>query len=218
MKKQIILLIICWTEIILFLSSCSNANEIKSTSNQNSTSIATPSSVVSKITINDLKHSTIIAQSKNYKLLKGDNQTYYYYLYDNKGTIVNEGGFLGRYPKFSSANNIVSVSLQTGTGIETKWIYFYNTLTNKLSQTFYGVFDECNNLVAYYGQDGKSIIVQDIFDKSQYYREISSFKDTLAKDTSPIINAKFSKDLKSICITYLSQNDHNKISENFNVN
>jgi hypothetical protein len=63
---------------------------------------------------------------------------------------------------------IIKISVQTGTGAETAWSIYYNLKADSLSRTFYGVYDEYNELVAYVDYtDSWKVVVRNIFDKQK---------------------------------------------------
>lgn len=213
----------CAIIIILSLSSCAveknmKATESSSTLQSKINSTSKSSSSQSIITFDDIKNPQVIEETKYYKIIQGDNHKYYYYLFDENHDIVDEGGFEGRYPKISLiGDNIIKVSLQTGTGIDTSWSYYYNFKKDSLSRVFYGVYDEHDELIVYV-DNNKKIIVRNMFDKQKYYNEFNDFKDKITDVASQIENIEFLDNGTRIKVTYLSNNDQHEVNEEKELN
>lgn len=66
-------------------------------------------------------------------------------------------------------------------------------------------------------RDKNKIIVRDIFDKTEYYYEIDSFKNSLSQSSEPFRKVQFVNDGERIEITYLTGNDYHEVTEVFNL-
>ena len=64
-----------------------------------------------------------IDETEHYKLICSDFM-YYYYIYDEDYEIVKSGGPLNRQPCISMVDDLVKVTLQTGTGLATQWGFY----------------------------------------------------------------------------------------------
>lgn len=78
--------------------------------------------------------------------------------------------------------SIVGVSVQTGTGLSTNWAVYCDVVNSRVSEPFYYVLGAQGNYVIYaaYENGEHSVIVQNMFDKSAYY------KAYLLEDASPV--------------------------------
>ena len=112
-------------------------------------------------------------------------------------------------------DHLVKFTISAGPQISTQWGYYYDTKKDVFSRVFYGIYDQSNGRVAYDGMD--KLIVRDIFDKTSYYQEISSFKEPLSNATDPITDVKFTNNGASVEVTYLSGADYKKVTETINL-
>ena len=78
---------------------------------------------------------------------------------------------------------------------------YCNEKTGQVSAAFHGAIDTDGVRVAYCNADDTAIIVQDLFNKSAYYREYP-LEGVYAKGDFAILNAKLSQDKKSVSVTY----------------
>lgn len=136
-----------------------------------------------------------------------ENSEYYYCIYDETGEVVDSGSTSSRLPHISLIDDhTVKFTLQTGTGLGTQWGYYYNAERDVRSRIFMCIYDEYGGKTVY--GDVERIIVRDIFDKTKYYREISSFKNPLSDSVEPIINANFINNGRSVKVIYLTGKDY----------
>ena len=137
------------------------------------------------------------------------NNTYSYKVTDYKDRILDYEDTLTREPKrLCVSTDVVGISIQAGTGLSTNYAKFFNLESSKISETFYYVIDAKDDYVVYadYRNGEHIIIVQDIFDKEQYYKEYK------LENVSPvaadfIVKGGFNKK-GNINITYLSGNEY----------
>ncbi len=102
------------------------------------------------------------------------NNTYSYEVTDYKDRILDYEDNLTREPKrLCVSTDVVGISIQTGTGLSTNYARFFDLENSKISETFQYVIDAKDNYVVYvdYKNDEHTVIVQEIFDKEQYYKE-----------------------------------------------
>ena len=98
--------------------------------------------------------------------------------------------------------------VQTGTGQSTNWAVYCDVENSKVSETFQYVLMAQGNYVIYanYENDEHSVIVQNIFDKSQYYKKhILTNCSPVAGDI--VIGAKPNGEGIAV-VTYLTGNDY----------
>ena len=155
--------------------------------------------------------SEVLEETDFYKITYADSM-YQYYLFDENHNVVKSDGPLKLKPDIIVIDeHLVRFTTQSGTGIGTQWGYYYDGKKDVFSRVFNSIFDQHRELVAYRSNGG--VIVRDIFDKTKFYQEISSFKEPFAETVDPIVKAEFSEDGKSIEITYLSGDDYKEVTE-----
>ncbi len=201
---------ICILLLYLFpLVACSpSSKDISSTRNL-------PSSDSLYISEN-IKNSETINETEYYKVIYSDFM-YYYYIFDENHDVVMSEGPLNKQPDISTVNdNLIKITLQAGTGIGTQWGFFYDIKADVFSRRFQCIYDQWNGKVAY--GDLEKVIVRDIFDKTLYYQEISSFKEPFSKVAEPITNARFVNDGTGIEVSYLTGTDYKEVVEMIELN
>ena len=168
------------------------------------------------VVFKDLVNPKIIEENKYYKVYTSDNLKSYYYLYDDKGDIIKEGGYDTRIPSITMKNNnIVRFRIQSGTGSSTALSIYYDTKNDVLSKDYYCVLDDNYDLLIYC--DRQKLVVQNIFAENKFYKEITEFKKPLAQKTvEPFINAKIINK-NQILVTYITE-DNEEITETIDLN
>ena len=162
------------------------------------------------------ENAETVEESAHYKLIRSDFMFYYFLCNENHVMVKAEGPF-NRQPRISMVDeHLVKVTLQAGTGLGTQWGYFYDVNEDVFSQVFYSIHDQQNGMVAYVTING--IIVRDIFDKTKYYQEITSFKEPLSEVAEPITKVEFVNDGDKIRVTYLTGSDCKEVTEIFILN
>ena len=137
------------------------------------------------------------------------DKTYSYEITDYKGKILDYEDNLTREPKRQKVStDIVGICIQSGTGLSTNYVKYYDLENCKISQTFYHVLAAKDDYVvcADYRDGEHYIVVQDIFNKEQYYKEYK------LENVSPVV-ADFVVDCYfktkgNVSITYLSGEDY----------
>ncbi|MBQ8183560.1 MAG: hypothetical protein IJ025_06655 [Clostridia bacterium] len=137
------------------------------------------------------------------------DKTYSYEITDYKGKILDyENNLRPRPERLCVDTDVVGISVQMGTGLSTNYAKFYDLETGEISKIFYYVIDVEDDCVVYADyRDGEHfIIVEDIFDKDQYYREYR------LENVSPVVadfvvSGGFNRK-GNINITYLSGDDY----------
>ena len=204
--KNMVRMIIFLVSLACIFSACNRTNDAVSNPNpSNSDSVEN-----SGITIDDLKNPQVIEDTKFYKILQGEGNFYYYYILDGQNEVVDEMGFYRKAPQLSLVDEIVKVYIQLGTGAGTIRTRYYDTKEGLLSEWFYSVYDEDNRLLVY--SDHNKLIVQNIFDKSSYYREFQNFSKKLLETGEPFTNVSFVNDGTELKVTYITT-DLNEVTE-----
>ncbi len=163
------------------------------------------------LTKDKLKKHNVIEETNYFKITQYDAM-YYCYIYNKNHGLVKKDGPFNKIPEIVlTEDELVRLTLQAGTGIETQWGYFYDINRNKISEIFQSIYDQSNQKVAYGGLD--KVVVQDIFDRSKYYREFSSFTSPFSEVTMPILDVKFIKGGTSIEISYLTGANYEIVTE-----
>lgn len=166
------------------------------------------------MTIEDLLNPYAIEEQEYYQLMGSDNYIYYYYIFDKNKNVVKEEAHT-RFPHISLIEGyLVKVWIQAGTGVSTRWTYYYDVNNDRFSETFGPVFDERNDRIAHVEWDTiYKLIVRDIFDKEKYYYEITSFNEPLAEIIDPFVDIKFSDNGRQVQVTYLTGKDYESFRE-----
>lgn len=206
--KNIVRSLIFLVWLVCIFSACNLTNDAV-----NNPNISKPNNKVenSVITIDDLKNPQVIDDAKFYKVLQGEGNFYYYYIFNKQNEVVDEMGFYWKEPQLSLVDDeIVKVYIHLGTGAGAIRTRYYDTKEELLSEWFNSVYDEDNNLLVYSAHN--KLIVQNIFDKSSYYREIQMFSKELIETGEPFINVEFVNNATELKVTYITT-DLNETTE-----
>ena len=144
-----------------------------------------------------------------YSITKNDDLTYTYKVIDKNGNVLFSKDNATREPKVEQVNKyILGLYVQTGTGLSTNWAVYCDVENSKVSETFQYVLMAQGNYVIYanYENGEHSVIVQNIFDKSEYYKKhILTNCSPVAGDI--VIGAKRNGEGIAV-VTYLTGNDY----------
>lgn len=146
-----------------------------------------------------------------YTLTQDEDNTYSYSFADLNGNILFEKENVVREPKINMVSvNVYELITQTGTGLSTNWAVYCDVENSKTSETFYYVLAAQGDYVvcADYEEGKHFIKVQNIFDKSVYYKTYE------LKNVSPVaadfaLGCEFDGDNNAI-ITYLTGEEYNE--------
>ena len=158
--------------------------------------------------------ANIITRTNLYEITETEG-LYYYALFDKTGNIVKSESNLTRQPKIICIeNNVVRITIQAGTGIETQWGFYYDQENNTISAIYQCIFDEKNGIVAHATMD--KIIVESIFKNDDfYYKEINTFQKPFSDVAFPFVDAEFSENGNIIYVSYHSGSDYEETTEAF---
>ena len=202
MKK--IILILC---VIFLFVGCSDNKDFGSSLSEEMTE--------SLITETSEKGYEIVADEQYFRVKRSDG-AYSYEILDNDGNIVRTDGSYTKEPYISMLDDsVVKVSYQAGTGLSTRWTFYYDTVSNEFSPVYYSAFGESGENVVY--RNGSSIIISNIFDETKYYKEINKFKYLLSETVEPFISAEIDESESMIKISYLTGDDFEKVTEYFDI-
>ena len=141
-----------------------------------------------------------------YTITDNEDFTYDYVIKDKNNNILISDKGVSREPKINAINdNLLSISVQTGTGISTRWTVYCDVSSGKVSDTYYSVLGEYVENVVFINYDNNkfSIVIQDIFNREQYYKEV--ILEDASITTDPIVDFKKTDD--GVKIVYLKGNN-----------
>lgn len=162
----------------------------------------------------NFKQTQIIDSGKYYRIYKENDNQVRYEIYNPEGKIALSKKTDRPIEINMIGDDIIDIGIGMGTGITIH--KYYNVNENIFSQDFTNVLSVSDKLIAYIDVSkenslkNRKVIVQNIFDKSLFYKE---FQLDFSNVDTPVIEAKFSKDGTSLQLTYLSGEDQTQISE-----
>ena len=141
-----------------------------------------------------------------YEITDNGNFTYDYVIKDRHDNILISDKNVSREPKVNVINeDLLSISVQTGTGISTRWTIYCDVNSGNVSDTYYSVLGEYEENVVFVNYDNgrHSVIIQDIFNKGEYLKEV--VLEDVSETVDPIVDyVKFDNKIK---IMYLKGNN-----------
>ena len=128
-------------------------------------------------------------------------------MYSKQGKLLYEEKNVSKYPNIKKIQTD-KFSVGISAGASTYLVRYFDVLNEKVSDVFMTPLDIMDNKIIWF--DGK-IVVQDIFDKSRYYKEI----ELKASDAAfPIVFAQFLS-ADTIQIRYMTGYDYEEKTETF---
>lgn len=217
-NKKTIKALCAWLIIISIFLALNGCSQKQHSYSNNSQDISI-SSIDSSVSNSELSNAQTDDQNQYYRVYNGegieDRGYYYYELFDKSGnTIKRECTHMNEPHVSMISDDVVKVWVQTGTGMATRWAYYYNVKTGAISKSHLYPLTEKSNFIAYFSES--KVIVCDMFDDQVYYKEIRLEKE-LSDSYEPVEAAIFSDDLKQITITYLYGHDFQETSETVNI-
>ncbi|MBR3803301.1 MAG: hypothetical protein IKK37_07665 [Clostridia bacterium] len=141
-----------------------------------------------------------------YEITDNGNFTYDYVIKDRHDNILISDKDVSRKPKVNVINeDLLSISVQTGTGISTRWTIYCDVNCGNVSDTYYSVLGEYEENVVFVNYDNgrHSVIIQDIFNQGEYLKEV--VLEDVSETVDPIVDyVKFDDKIK---IMYLKGNN-----------
>lgn len=146
-----------------------------------------------------------------YSISTNEDLTYSYQIVDKNGNVLFSDNHSQREPHIEQiSDDVYSVTIQAGTGLSTNWAVYCDVKNSRVSETFQYVLGAQGDCViwANYKDDKHFVTVQNIFDKSVYYKTYE------LENVSPVaadfaIGCKFDSD-NDATITYLTGEDYTK--------
>lgn len=169
--------------LALCLTGCSSSSEPTVSADPTSEHVAAeteaetiPQEEATVFYLEKRRFDKVVAEEKNFKLYSSDsNKGYYYEIFDNDGEFFDEG--FGSWKAGMTYLDKNTVCLQYGTGGMGMFATKYFDVSNRrVSPTFYSPWGAANGLVAYFisRENQEILVVQDMFDSSDYYKEFYS--------------------------------------------
>lgn len=188
----------CWLLIIVIITLC-GCSVAKTEEETTETSL--PTETVSHA-------SKIINESDYFTVIYNGDFTYSYEIRDKSGNILLSDNSEKEEPRITMLDkNTVKLMIQRGTGLATQFTTYCNIEKGTVSDEFLYVlteFDE-NTVYVQYRENEHYVIIQNIFDKNEFYKE------SKISDASPIAdaitNAEISEDSKILTVTYHTGED-----------
>lgn len=164
---------------------------------------------IGPLLITDIKDKNEKTLSDLYASTKNEDNTYSYTFSDLNNNILFQKENVVREPKINQiAVSVYELKTQTGTGLSTNWAVYCDVENSKTSETFYYVLATQGDYVvcADYKDNKHFITVQNIFDKSVYYKTYE------LENVSPVaadfaLGCEFDSD-NNVTITYLTGEDY----------
>lgn len=128
--------------------------------------------------------SGVLEAQELYQITDNEDFTYDYVIKDKNSNILISDKGISREPEINVINeNLLSVSVQSGTGISTRWTIYCDVLNGNVSEAYYSVLGEYGENVAYVNYDNGTyrIVIQNIFNRELFYKE------TVLEDVSPVV-------------------------------
>lgn len=164
------------------------------------------------------EYMDIIDSGKYYRIYKMDITNVCYNIYDSNGKIV-----LSEITDRPLSINMLSqdiVDIETGMGSGIATHKYYEPYRNVFSKEFSYVLANSGKLVAYidvpteHPFENRMVVVQNIFDSDVFYKE---YQLDFADIDTPVVEAEFSNDGKTLKLTYLSGDDLAEVTEIFDL-
>ena len=128
--------------------------------------------------------SGVLEAHELYQITDNEDYTYDYVIKDKNNNVLISDKGVAREPEINVINeNLLSVSVQSGTGISTRWTIYCDVLNGSVSETYYSVLGEYGENVVYVSYDGSAyrIVIQNIFNRELFYKEM------VLEDSSPVV-------------------------------
>ena len=153
-----------------------------------------------------------------YTSTQNEDNTYSYSFTDLDGNILFEKENVVREPKINQvAVSVYELKTQAGTGLSTNWVVYCDVKSSKVSEIFNYVLGAQGNYVicADYKDSKHFITVQNIFDKSLYYKTYE------LENVSPVaadfaLDCKFDND-NHATIAYSTGEDYTETKLTINI-
>ena len=158
-----------------------------------------------------IPYSQLEEAAAYYKITQ-NGSLYAYTIYNRAGEPVKTEENLSRCPRIRMVDgDLLRVTSQAGTGIETQSAFYYDVEQDRFSRVYPSVFDEFDGMVAH-ATVGK-IVVRSIFDEQGVYGEISEFSRPFSEVAFPFVEAVFTDDGQHVSVTYIAGEGFEEVTE-----
>lgn len=160
---------------------------------------------------------SIVEQGKNYVITQSNkSHQYHYKILDNNGKTIEEED-ISTYPKIQAVSDSI-IEVQTGSG-NVVYRQYFNINDRKKSELFQNpIIMDYGKIVYASTRDGKLIlIVQDLFNRSEFYKEFELDFSPVAIPEDAIVNVQFIEDGTKLRVKYLSGDDYYQKIEDLNL-
>jgi hypothetical protein len=195
----------------IYLTGCNDSSELSHAMVNGNSNIEFSTTDVE---FDELIMLKILSEGNSYKLYVGeDNYSYYYYIYKDNMTVLDEGGFkAGSSPNISMVSDNI-LELSKGIGSSTIYYKYYDVEKGLASKWYFSVVCANKEYIVYLESNlegDRKLIIQNLFDEQTFYKEFGSFN--FAKATDPVLECKFISDTK-IQILYQSGQEYEEITK-----
>ena len=176
-----------------------------------------PDLIIGDIRVNEgsmFEPDPVIKSGNHYQITRGDDGLIYCSFINKNGFISKREGPFAHEPHVTELNNHrIGFLVQTGTGTETNWGYYYDTEAAVFSEKFQSIYDQTDTLVVY--SKNNTLVVQDIFDTTAFYKTFTEFQFPFSPTAAPFVRAEFTANSTILRVTYLTGEDFTEVTENF---
>ena len=143
-----------------------------------------------------------------YQITDNEDYTYDYVVKEKNNNILISEERMSREPEINIINeNLLSVSVQAGTGLSTRWTIYCDVSKGTVSGAYCSVLGEYEENVVYVNYDNGTycIVIQNIFNRKLFYRETVLEDASLAAD--PVVSFEIG-DNDMAKVVYLKGEDY----------
>ncbi|MBR2319890.1 MAG: hypothetical protein IKA50_03800 [Clostridia bacterium] len=143
-----------------------------------------------------------------YQLYTNADKTYRVVFRDANGKSVAEFDKIAKNPikeTIDANKGIYELGWATGDGPSDFECIYYNVKTGQVSEKFHAPRGTDGVRIAYGNEDETKIIVQDVFDKKNYYKEHALSNPSPNKNGYIIVGGTLKSDKKSVSISYYTE-------------
>ena len=153
-------------------------------------------------------HGTGNSDAKvKYQIYTNADQTYRVVFRDNAGKTLAEYDKIAKQPiheTIDETKGIYELGWATGNGANEFECVYYNVKTGQLSDKFVAPRGTDGVRIAYGSEDQTKVVVQDLFDKTAYYKEHALKAPETNKNGDIIVGGRLHENKKTVIISYNS--------------
>ena len=145
------------------------------------------------------------AEKVKYQIYTNADKTYHLVFRDTAGKMIAEFDNIPKAPILETINTeqgIYALGWASGSGPNDFECVYYNVKTGNVSKQFHAPRGTDGVRIAYGSEDQTAIIVQDVFDAEDYYKE-HFLKDAYTKAETIICGGRLQADKKTVVISYV---------------